>query len=320
MKKLFLYLAICLPVMLLSSCSDDDDNLQQHKDFSTGDCKNVKYNSATLFGYVDLEQLPDVTSYGIVYGKTTTVDPQKWTYVQATEVNANNNYSVSLTNLDSNVGYYYAAYIHQEGKGYSYGEVKRFVTASPTVKTENSSNIGYTEALLSATTSFSLGDMIKYKCGFEISTAMDFSGAKKVETNNMKGGSFTLQLNDCQPATKYYYRAFVGDVKGVAKTFNTLDLTKGEWVDLDLPSHTLWATKNVGANSPTDYGSYFQWGDIKGYTSDVSDGKIFNTSSYKWRSNGLLTKYNYSTPPFQTSDVYFLVNACAPFRRQNNRQ
>ena len=28
----------------------------------------------------------------------------------------------------------------------------------------------------------------------------------------------------------------------------------------------------------------------------------------------------YSTPPFQTSDVYFLVNACAPFRRQNNRQ
>ena len=31
-------------------------------------------------------------------------------------------------------------------------------------------------------------------------------------------------------------------------------------------------------------------------------------------------KVSYSTPPFQTSDVYFLVNACAPFRRQNNRQ
>ena len=34
-----------------------------------------------------------------------------------------------------------------------------------------------------------------------------------------------------------------------------------EWVDLGLPSGTKWATMNVGANSPTDYGSYFAWGE-----------------------------------------------------------
>ena len=39
-----------------------------------------------------------------------------------------------------------------------------------------------------------------------------------------------------------------------------------DYVDLGLPSGTLWATQNVGASKPSDYGLYFQWGDSKGYT------------------------------------------------------
>lgn len=34
-----------------------------------------------------------------------------------------------------------------------------------------------------------------------------------------------------------------------------------EWVDLGLPSGTKWATTNVGASSPSDYGNYFAWGE-----------------------------------------------------------
>jgi uncharacterized repeat protein (TIGR02543 family) len=34
-----------------------------------------------------------------------------------------------------------------------------------------------------------------------------------------------------------------------------------EWVDLGLPSGTKWATCNVGADSPEDYGDYFAWGE-----------------------------------------------------------
>lgn len=34
-----------------------------------------------------------------------------------------------------------------------------------------------------------------------------------------------------------------------------------EWVDLGLPSGTKWATCNVGANSPEEYGDYFAWGE-----------------------------------------------------------
>ena len=34
-----------------------------------------------------------------------------------------------------------------------------------------------------------------------------------------------------------------------------------EYVDLGLPSGTLWATCNVGANAPEEYGGYYAWGD-----------------------------------------------------------
>ena len=36
-----------------------------------------------------------------------------------------------------------------------------------------------------------------------------------------------------------------------------------EWVDLGLPSGTLWATCNVGADTPEEYGYYFAWGETK---------------------------------------------------------
>ena len=67
-----------------------------------------------------------------------------------------------------------------------------------------------------------------------------------------------------------------------------------EYVDLGLPSGTLWATCNVGANSPEEYGDYFAWGETTGY----NGGKTtFNWSTYKYcnGSNTTLTKYNNSS-------------------------
>ena len=62
-----------------------------------------------------------------------------------------------------------------------------------------------------------------------------------------------------------------------------------------------WATMNVGANSVTDTGLYFQWGDTQGYTADqVGSGsgkKSFVWGDYKWTedaSGETFTKYNSS--------------------------
>ncbi len=63
-------------------------------------------------------------------------------------------------------------------------------------------------------------------------------------------------------------------------------LAEYHYVDLGLPSGTLWATVNVGANLPTDPGDYFAWGE----TSPKSD---YSSSTYKWceGSENALTKY-----------------------------
>ena len=57
-----------------------------------------------------------------------------------------------------------------------------------------------------------------------------------------------------------------------------------------------WATMNVGANSITDTGLYFQWGDTQGYTaSQVGSGsgkKYFGEDDYKYANGGTMTKYN----------------------------
>ncbi len=65
------------------------------------------------------------------------------------------------------------------------------------------------------------------------------------------------------------------------------------YVDLGLPSGTLWATCNVGADNPEDYGLYFAWGETTGYTQDTSDGHSFGWASYKYYNgdNVALTKY-----------------------------
>ena len=61
-------------------------------------------------------------------------------------------------------------------------------------------------------------------------------------------------------------------------------------VDLGLPSGTLWAICNLGAEKETDFGLFFQWGDIKGYNPD--EGHDFNWGNYKWGGFDNLVKYN----------------------------
>ena len=67
-------------------------------------------------------------------------------------------------------------------------------------------------------------------------------------------------------------------------TSNGLNTHNGhEFVDLGLPSGTLWATCNVGATSPEQSGLYFAFGETKGYSAEqVEKGeRAFDDKSYK---------------------------------------
>ena len=56
-----------------------------------------------------------------------------------------------------------------------------------------------------------------------------------------------------------------------------------EFVDLGLPSRTLWATCNIGATSPEQTGKYFAWGETVGYTAEQVKNRerSFSELSYK---------------------------------------
>ena len=60
-----------------------------------------------------------------------------------------------------------------------------------------------------------------------------------------------------------------------------------DYVDLGLPSGTLWATCNVGANSPEEYGDYFAWG-------ETAPQDYYYLDTYKLTIDGgsTFTKYN----------------------------
>ena len=105
-------------------------------------------------------------------------------------------------------------------------------------------------------------------------------------------GSYTAQLTGLQPNTTYHVRAYVvigGTYRyGNTLTFTTLDDSWNghAYVDLGLPSGLLWATCNVGASAPEDYGDYFAWGETT------------TKSEYSWStyqhcngSNSTMTKY-----------------------------
>ena len=71
-------------------------------------------------------------------------------------------------------------------------------------------------------------------------------------------------------------------------------------VDLGLPSGLKWASFNLGASKPEEYGDYYAWGEIEPYYSSLDpltwkEGKEdgYNWSSYKWcmGSDKTLTKY-----------------------------
>ena len=84
-----------------------------------------------------------------------------------------------------------------------------------------------------------------------------------------------------QNGRSVYYE--LGSVDSIA--FDDRNVINGhEWVDLGLPSGTLWATCNIGANAPEKYGSYFAWG-------ETSTKRDYSSFYYKYWQIGYYKGY-----------------------------
>ena len=105
------------------------------------------------------------------------------------------------------------------------------------------------------------------------------------------GKEFKLEIGNLSPSTSYYYCAWLllNNTQyefGSIKDFTTLDKIAIEAVDLGLS--VKWATCNVGASKPEDYGEYFAWG-------ETTTKSTYDWSTYKWCNGSYDTQTKYCT-------------------------
>jgi len=84
-----------------------------------------------------------------------------------------------------------------------------------------------------------------------------------------------------------------------------IETTKGkhnghEYVDLGLPSGLLWATYNIGASRPEEYGDYFAWG-------ETTTKSNYTWANYRFRASGD-SKDSIKLKKYNTKNIYGLVD------------
>lgn len=78
--------------------------------------------------------------------------------------------------------------------------------------------------------------------------------------------------------------------------FSSYAETSKEYVDLGLPSGTLWRTCNVGATKPEESGSYFAWGET------VPKNACYG-STYKWLKASFISLIHHTSSFLSTSSA-----------------
>lgn len=92
-----------------------------------------------------------------------------------------------------------------------------------------------------------------------------------------KTGNMTVTVYSTDGWSKYSANVDSKEFKagGACTITANLTLADHDYVDLDLPSGTLWATCNVGAEKPEEFGYYYAWG-------ETSTKNSYSSSNYKW--------------------------------------
>ena len=262
--------------------------------FTTGDATAITCFSAKVSGSVNVQTSYSSLTRGICYGigiEPTTND-NKMTA-------SSENFTFQLRGLMGGTDYYYRPYAVVDGQT-RYGTVRTFRTLDDNVV--ETGDIDEETLTVSSRLTIGGGAYSSLSLGVcygknELPTVND----KTVTSNEVDDENYyTVKLVSSGVGT-IYYRAYIlidgiphyGAVKSFEREGH--GFTNGhEWVDLDLPSGTLWATCNVGANSPEEYGDYFAWGETKpksNYSWSTYFDSDDNGSSFKkYNKNSGLTE------------------------------
>lgn len=252
--------------------------------------ENLTDRTVTLTGVIESDGGIDLSEAGFYYG--TTENPKSKALADVDE----DKLSADLYELSPSTRYYYRAYAKNE-LGEALGEVKSFVTEElqlTGVTTLDVSNVTSNSAIISAT--IPEGEDLVESCGFYVWTY----GKYPVKYKAIYSKSYKCKIQYLVPGVRYYYKAFVANEKkenvGETKSFVAIRLEKNghEYVDLGLPSGTLWATQNLGADSEYDAGDYFAWAEIEPKISFSVDSYKYITKTVKEWSGRTVYHYEFN--------------------------
>lgn len=246
---------------------------------TTADVTDITQNTAVSGGNVTDDGGATVTARGVCWSKdpNPTIDNSF-----ISNGNGTGSFTIEISGLTSATTYYVRAYA-TNSEGTSYGEQKTFTTLQyiqlPTVTTTIVTNVTSTTATSGGNVTDDGGATVTAR-GVCWSTSPDPTIDDNKTTDGNGTGAFTSQLTNLTHSTTYYIRAYATNSEGTSygeqKYFSTLSdgmINGHQYVDLGLSSGLKWATCNVGADSPEDYGNYYAWGETETkaeYTEDNS--------------------------------------------------
>jgi peptidoglycan hydrolase CwlO-like protein len=246
----------------------------------TRDASGIEATKASLNAKLDLTDVKySSKTYGFYWG---TSENSQNNSLSGNEIE-DNAYSASLTSLSPKTQYWYKAYVKLDSQTF-YGEVKTFTTAQ-----------GVTSITLDKT---SLSLVIGDEATLSVTS---------VQPDNANDKSVTWSSSDAAIASvdnsgkviakakgKVSIRATANDGSGVNAACSLIVSSKCPTGAVDMGITTTegyklyWATCNIGASKPEDYGDYYAWGE----TTTKTLSYIWERYKFGTSNSGPFSKYN----------------------------
>lgn len=242
--------------LFATSCDVEDDYTIRTgeiiSEITTGNA-SVTAIAAEVTGTVKDLTLVSSGSYEVGAYFGTSADPTTAGSKKSGSVDENGNVVTAITGLTTGTTYYYATYVTLQDKVTKFGDVKSFVATNAVVVTNDATEITSSKATLAADISGTEG-LGSFETGVKLALSADEITSGITRALGVVSGLL--------PGTTYYYAAFarIGDgfVYGETKSVTT-PTQQMEYVDLGLS--VMWATHNIGADSESEAGTLFGYGD-----------------------------------------------------------
>ena len=278
MKKIYSVMIMCvaaLTSMLFVSCEKRDI-----------------IPTETVLSVIDEEVTPSYTSCKVTcsfytdatieYASvqySTTEDFARYNVTKMTKNTDDGSYSVELTKLQVNTTYYFRyevnACVFTSSQADKVSEFQTLTSSVPVVVTTSVTDISLTSVTVVGQILWDAGVLITEYGVVGSASQNPTTENAKVKSNAIDSeGVFNCKLTDMSKFNTYYVRAYAISEKGTAYG-NEIKFTTG-CVDLGLS--VKWATCNVGASNPGEYGDYFAWGETK--PKSIYSEENYSFSSY----------------------------------------